>query len=140
MSTILCATRGGEASYHTQDHAIAIAKERDASLLFIFVADVDFLSRTRATIVVDVETEIEHMGEFLLLMAKERAEKAGIQAESVVKHGSFRHAMKETAREYGVDLVVFGRPGEETAATQIKYLQNLSQELADELGVETVIV
>lgn len=140
MSIILCATRGGEQSYRTQDRAIAIAKERDASLLYIFVADVKFLSRTHAAIVVDAKTEIEHMGEFLLLMAKERTEKAGVQADCVVKDGVFGEAIKEAAQEHNVDLIVFGRPGEESSVTQIEYLENLCQEITDEIGVETMIV
>ena len=50
MSTILCATRGGEQSYATQDAAIALAKERRARLVYIYVTDVDFLRRTHAAI------------------------------------------------------------------------------------------
>lgn len=138
MSTILCATRGGEASYHAQNRAIALAQERDATLVFFFVADVQFLSHTRAPIVVDAEVEIEHMGEFLLLMAKERAEKAGVQAGTLVKHGDFREALKAAIRETGSDTVVFGSPRARNKTT-VEYLQNLSQELADEFGVETVI-
>lgn len=33
MGKILCATRGGEASYRTQDGAIELAEERDETLL-----------------------------------------------------------------------------------------------------------
>ncbi len=140
MSTILCATRGGEQSIRTQEQAIAIAKERGASLLYIFVADVKFLNHTHAAIVVDVQTEIENMGEFLLIMAKERAEKAGVEADYVVKSGVFSDALKEVAQEHNVDLVLFGRPGEESSITQIDYLEALADELAGELGVETQIV
>lgn len=46
ISKVLCATRGGEASYRTQDAAIAMAKQEDAELVFLFVADVSFLDQT----------------------------------------------------------------------------------------------
>jgi hypothetical protein len=35
MGKTLCATRGGEASYRTQDAAIALAKERGDELVFL---------------------------------------------------------------------------------------------------------
>ncbi|MBN1284960.1 MAG: universal stress protein [Anaerolineae bacterium] len=140
MSIILCATRGGEASLRTQTRAIAIAKERGASLLYIFVADARFIHNVSEAIVVDAETEIEHMGEFLLLMAKERAEQAGVAAEYVVARGNFAEAMKQTARERRVDLVIFGSPGEESSVTQLKFLETLCQDITGELGIEAVIV
>ena len=115
MSTILCATRGGEASVQTQMQAIALAKEREGDLLFLYVADVNFLGRVGGSLVVDVATELENMGEFLLLMAKERAEKEGVEAKTVVKRGEFRQALVEAAQEAEATLIVFGSPGENGA-------------------------
>jgi hypothetical protein len=54
MAKILCATRGGEASYRTQDAAVALAKERGDELVFLFVADISFLNQTAAPLVVDI--------------------------------------------------------------------------------------
>ena len=51
------------------------------------------------------EDEIQKMGEFLLLMAKERAEKEGVTAHTVVKRGEFRDALLEAAREAGAHLL-----------------------------------
>jgi hypothetical protein len=72
MTTILRPTRGGEASYPNQDRAIKLAKERDADLLLLYVANVHFLDRLAGPVIVDVETELEEMGEFLLALAQER--------------------------------------------------------------------
>ncbi|GAB4445954.1 MAG: hypothetical protein Kow00120_16040 [Anaerolineae bacterium] len=135
---ILCATRGGEASYHAQDHAIALAKERGARLVFFFVADAKFTTLVSAAIVVDVETEIEHMGEFLVLMAKERAEKQGVEAETLVKRGVFSEALIEAIQETGCDTVIFGQPKAHRRTT-LEYLETLSETLASEYGVETII-
>ncbi|MCB9452032.1 MAG: universal stress protein [Anaerolineaceae bacterium] len=139
MATILCATRGGEASIHTQQHAIKLAQTQGANLIFLYVADVQFLSHTAAAIVVDVATEIEHMGEFLLLMAKERAEKAGVKSDTLVKRGVFRHALAEAAQEVGATLIVLGSPQEDDPD-----MQNLLNEVAgvikEQTGVDVVIV
>jgi hypothetical protein len=69
MSLILCATRGGEASIPTQEKAIDLAKEKGFALAFLYVADSSFLNKTAAAVVVDVDEELIHMGEFLLTMA-----------------------------------------------------------------------
>lgn len=45
MSKILCATRGGEASFGTQRQAIQRAKEENKTLLFFYVVDVEFMAR-----------------------------------------------------------------------------------------------
>jgi nucleotide-binding universal stress UspA family protein len=140
MGKILCATRGGEASYRTQDKAIALAKERGDTLLFLYVADLHFLDKTAASIVVDVATEIEHMGEFLLAMAQERAHEEGVEASLVTRKGDVREQIKAAAVEEGVDLVVLGRPAEEASRFKFEALRTFAAEIETETGVETRIV
>ena len=139
MTTILCATRGGEASIRTQEQAISLAKERQADLVFFYVADVRFLNQAGAPIVVDVVTEIEHMGEFLLLMAKERAEKASVKADTLVKRGIFREVLIEAVREVDAGLVVMGTP-DEGSLTQRAMLESIAEAVKQQTGVETVII
>ena len=84
MGKILCPTRGGEASYRTQDAAIVLAKEQGKQLVFLYVVDTHFLDRTERAVRPDVVMEeMTRMGEFLLIMAQERAQAHGIQAELV---------------------------------------------------------
>ena len=109
MGRILCATRGGEASYRTQDAAIALAKEQGDELIFLYVADSSFLNQTAAPLVIDVESRLVRMGEFLLLMAQERAAVQGISARTVVREGRLRAELVGAARELEVDLIVLGR-------------------------------
>lgn len=140
MGMILCATRGGEAGYQTQDKAIALAKERGDSLLFLYVVDLHFLDKTAAPIVVDVEDEITDMGEFILLMAKERAAGQDVQAKSICRKGKVRQEIKKAARSQGVSLVVLGKPAGRESAFQIAELEAFAKEIEAETGVETIIV
>ncbi len=78
MGLILCATRGGEASLHAQNAAIALAKERGDELAFLYIINLKFLDKTAAPIMVDVENELAQLGNFLLLVAKERASEKGV--------------------------------------------------------------
>ena len=143
MTTILCATRGGEAGYRTQDKAIALAKEKDASLLFLYVIDLQFLDMTAAPIVVDVEDEVHDMGQFLLLMAKERAAKQGISAQTVCHKGRVSKEIIKAARKYEVSFVVLGRPVEEESdksAFKLAGLQAFASEIEAETGATVLIV
>jgi nucleotide-binding universal stress UspA family protein len=139
MGKILCATRGGEASYRTQDAAIALAKERGDTLLFLYVADLHFLDKTAASIVVDVGNEVTKMGEFLLLMAQERARKAGVEASLITREGDVREQIKAAAVEEGVDLVVLGRPTDETSRFKLEALRAFAAEIEEETGISAVI-
>jgi nucleotide-binding universal stress UspA family protein len=140
MGKILCATRGGEDSYRTQDAAIALARERGDTLVFLYVVDVRFLDKTSAPIVVDVEGEIGKMGEFLLVMAKERATDAGVDAETVCREGRVREQLTAVARELDVSTVVLGRPGGAGSAFSLDALQDLAARIQAEAEAEVVIV
>ncbi|MFQ6058386.1 MAG: universal stress protein [Anaerolineae bacterium] len=140
MGKILCATRGGEASYRTQDAAIALAKERGDELVFLYVVDLTFLEKTAAPIVVDIEGGIGKMGEFLLAMAQERAARQGVEAQTICREGRVRQEIKAAAVEEGATLVVLGRPAGETSAFIPEALQSFADEIQRETGVEVVIV
>jgi len=140
MSVILCATRGGEASYRTQDKAIAMAKERGDSLLFLYVVDLDFLNKMAAPFVVDIEDEIGDMGDFFLLMAKERAAELGVNATTVCRKGKIRQEIKEVALEQQVALVVLGRPTGSDSAFHLLSLEAFANEITEETGIEATII
>jgi nucleotide-binding universal stress UspA family protein len=110
MGTIVCATRGGEDSVRAQDRAIALAKEQGHQLIFLYVLDLDFIKHTAAPIVVDVTEEMTSMGDFLLLMAQERARDQGVEAEVAVRQGKVREAIQEFLVERNADLLVIGLP------------------------------
>jgi nucleotide-binding universal stress UspA family protein len=139
-NTLLCPTRGGEASYPNQDQAVELAKERDAHLIFLYISNVHFLDLIAAPKVFDIEAELDEMGEFLLVMAQERAAKAGIEADTIVRRGEFRETLKEVIDEYQVTTVVLGAAGEETGVLTEEYIDALSEELCAETGTEFIVV
>lgn len=140
MATILCPTRGGEASHPAQDHAISLAADRGARLIFLYVSDVRFLFKGSAAIVVDLEEELDEMGKFLLTMAQERAEEGGVAAERIVKHGAFLDALLEVMEEHDVSTVVLGAPAGDNGLTTEDYLRELADNLSEEHGVEVFLV
>jgi nucleotide-binding universal stress UspA family protein len=141
MGKILCATRGGEASHRMQDAVIALAQEQDDSIVFLYVLDTDFLGYTERAVRPDVVAmEMEHMGEFLLVMACERAKKQGVEATFCVKRGQLADALKETAVEQDVTLVALGRPAGEESRFQLTSLEKLAAEITEETGIKARII
>jgi hypothetical protein len=141
MKKILCATRGGEASRRTQDAVIAMAKEKGASILFLYIVDVEFLKLTARGVRADVvATEMEHMGEFLLAMACERAAAQGVESEMCLRHGPLLEALESAAREGGADAIAFGRPAGPESSFSLADLELLAKQIEADTGIKAYIL
>jgi nucleotide-binding universal stress UspA family protein len=153
VEKILCATRGGEASYPTQDAAIALAQERGAELVFLYVADVEFLNRTARGVRPDlVMIEMEKMGEFLLVMAQERARKQNVVASCILGRGRLREALMAAVRDQGATVVVLGQPAGAASTSALPdrtlfpkgaaltRLETFAAEIEAETGVEVYVL
>jgi nucleotide-binding universal stress UspA family protein len=141
MNTILFPTRGGQTSYSNQDAVIALAKQWNAQLIFLHVSNVHFLEKSghvrHAKI---VQNELEDMAEFLLVMACERAEKAGWKAKMVVRQGAFMEAVHNVISEHQVDALVIGAPGATHAVTTTDFLKSLIQDIRETHQIEVLVV
>jgi nucleotide-binding universal stress UspA family protein len=137
---ILCPTRGGEASVPNQERAIAIAKQRGCDLLFLYVSNIEFLGLTAVPKLIDFEAEMDEMGEFMLVMAQERAEAAGIRALTHVHRGNFNDVLVEAIHEYQISTVILGSSAGDTGVITPEYIQKLAIEIGGMTGVEFIIV
>lgn len=139
MGKILCATRGGEVSWRAQDKAIDLAKERSDELIFLYVVDISFLDKIALPVVIDAESGVERMGEFLLAMAQERAREKGLDACAIIREGKTREEIKKAVVELGVDTVVLGLPAEGGVFRE-EAIRAFAQEIEKETGAEVVLV
>ena len=112
MSGIICAIRGGPASKITMKSAVDLAKEKNLTVYFLYVVNLDFLAHTTSSRTHSVYHEMDRMGEFILLVAQEKAKKFGVESEGVVRHGTVREEIIQLAKEIKADYVVLGRPKE----------------------------
>jgi nucleotide-binding universal stress UspA family protein len=110
MSGIVCAIRGGPASQPTIAKAIALAQETGLPLYFLYVVNLDFLSHTPTSRVHTISQEMQEMGEFILLLAQERASRQGISAGGVVRHGKVGEELIGLCHELEADYLVLGKP------------------------------
>jgi len=141
VTTILYPTRGGDNTYRNQDRVIDLARERQAELLLLYVSDVRFLDHFASPVPVDlVKAELDEMGEFLLAMAQERAEKRGVKAETMVKRGAFTDVLLEVIEKCEANVVTLGRPTTETAITTAEYISEVAQFLVARTGAAVLVI
>ncbi len=141
MNKILCATRGGEASRRTQDAVIQMAKEHGATIVFLYVVDVEFLRLTARGVRPDVVmTEMEHMGQFLLAIAVERAMEQGVRAQAMLRRGPLVEALESAAQEGGIDAIAFGRPAGVDSSFSLSDLEEMAASITQKTGIETFIL
>lgn len=137
---ILVPTRGGETSYPNQDKSIALAKEKSAEILFLYITDVKFLDKVARPVTVDIAQEIDDMGEFLLVMAQERAAKQGVKSSTLVKRGEFRQVMESVIDEEQVDMLILGSPDEDTGHTTVDFIKSLSESIANDHNIDVIVL
>ena len=140
MPGIICAVRGGPDSQPTIAKAISLAKEVSEPLYFLYVVNLHFLSHTQSSRVSTISEEMGEMGEFILLIAQEKASKQGITAEGIVRHGNVREEIINLAQELSADYVVLGLPqGQEEADIFASgRIKEFGKTIEDESGAEVV--
>ncbi len=142
MGPIVCATRGGEASRRTQERAIALARERGDHLIFLFVADTNFVQPNNQALADVLADELERLGRRLLCIAQARAQEEGILADMVVRHGTVRQTIEGFLREVKAGTLVLGAPGtgSEKKTFSQEELPQFAQAISLNTGVEVIVV
>jgi hypothetical protein len=138
MKKILCAIRGGEASQRIQDIGIELANERGEEIVFLYVVNTEFLDTASADLRASVTREMEKLGDFLLLMAQERAKKQDVVADKMLRHGYLLEEFKAAASASDISTVLLGKPGEE-GNFSLESLEAIAKEIKEECQVEVLI-
>lgn len=138
MGKILCAIRGGEASQRIQDIAIERAKARGEEIVFLYVVNIEFLDTASAVLRESVTQEMEKLGDFLLLMAQERAKKQDVVAERLLRHGYLQEEFEAAAMSPNISTVLLGKPGE-GGFFSMESLEALASHIEEKCKVEVLI-
>ena len=138
MTKILCAIRGGEASQRLQDIGIKLAKERGEEIVFLYVVNIKFIDKASAVLRESVSLEMEKLGDFLLLMAQERAKKQGVIAHPLLRHGYLQEEFEAAASAPDISTVILGTPGEE-GHFSMESLEVVAAEIEEKCQVEVLI-
>ena len=94
-------------------YAVALAQQLQARLTLLHVLDLtpvtmdEMTPGMTATYLDDLETDAQH----LLQASRERVQRVGLQAESLLVQGTPTQTIVDTASEQGVDLIIMGTHG-----------------------------
>jgi nucleotide-binding universal stress UspA family protein len=142
VGTVVCATRGGEASRRTQERAIALARERGDRLIFLCAFDPTFAGPLDDALAAAVADEQRWLGRALLGIAQARARRKGLETEAVVRSGPVTERIREYLGEVEADTLVIGvskSPGSLPSFDSGR-VHDFAERMRQEMGVEVVIV
>lgn len=142
MGSIVCATRGGEASRRTQQRAIDLTKERGADLTFLCIVDPGFVEPSDEMLRSALEDELQRLGRSLLCIAQARAKEEGVESRTVVRSGPVRENLMAYLEESGAETLVIGAPERERqiVALDPENVEQLAEVVQESTGVEVVVV
>jgi nucleotide-binding universal stress UspA family protein len=141
MSGIVCAVRGGPDSQPTINRAIALAKETDLPLFFLYVVNLEFLDRTTSSRTHTISKEMAQMGEFILLTAQSKAEAQGREAQSVIRHGHVAEEIAALCHQVSAAYLVIGQPrfqNEDNVFTSARHAEFI-QRIETQTGAKVVL-
>ncbi len=141
MGGIICAIRGGPHSRPTIARAIALAQETGQPLYFLYVVNLDFLSHTSSTRVHTISEEMDQMGDFILLMAKDEAARHRVEAQGVIRHGNVLDEIIALCHELRAEYLVLGHPkiGREDTVFTHEQLQRFVARIEEQTGAKVIL-
>lgn len=142
MTAILCAVRGGPDSGSTIEKAIAVAEAEEATIYFLYVVNVDYLTRTSTSRVAPIVEDMRQMGEFILLQAQQAATDRGVTSYRIIQQGHVREEILALCADLKPRYVILGRPllRQEHDTFTLQALQTLIEQIAAACGAETLLV
>jgi nucleotide-binding universal stress UspA family protein len=109
-TSIVCGVTGSAHSQKAALQAALLAKENNASLVYVYAVDATFM---RGGITVEltpgcVEDALEKLGDHIVAMAEEIASTQGIIPKKIVRRGSVLEVLRKVVLEEKADLLVLG--------------------------------
>ncbi len=143
---IVCATRGGEGSRVVKERAMALASERNAPLVFLFVIDAEGMADERPAAggrALDdaLRDELRWVGRVLLEMARGQAQRAGVASTLALREGAVRDEIIAYARSIEAGCLLLGAPRGTTANVfGDDAIERFAKDVTEQSGVTVEIV
>jgi nucleotide-binding universal stress UspA family protein len=134
--SIVCATRGGEGSEPTVEHAIALAQARGLPLTFVYIADLEFMRSAVTGQAGLAAAELRKMGEFIMMTLVEQAQAEGVEADFAVRAGRLEDELLRYLVETRAAMLILGCPQPDTCLLEPTILSRLAQRVEEQTGVQ----
>jgi len=128
MGVIVCATGNGVQSRIVQAAAVELARTEQKRLVFLHVVDLRQMGELEDALRPAAQVELAWLGEAILRLARDRARRQGVAAESTILHGNTCEALEAYLRGHPVDRLLLG------AATNDE-ITRFARRMQDDLGV-----
>ncbi len=128
MGVIVCATGNGVQSRIVQAAAVELARTQQKRLVFLHVVDLRQMGELEDALRPAAQVELAWLGEAILRLARDRARRQGVAAESTILHGNTCEALEAYLRGHPVDRLLLG------AATNDE-ITRFARRMQDDLGV-----
>lgn len=90
--------------------AIRRAQESGEPLIFLYVVDANIISEYDEDLMAAVHAEFHWLGQVLLRVARQRAERAGVEAEISLREGEVKVEIERFLRENKASCLILGAP------------------------------
>lgn len=140
MPGIVCAIRGGPDSQATIQKAIEFAIEKALPIYFLYVVNLDFLTRTASSRVRNISEEMEELGDFILKAAQADAVKKGAVAQGIIRHGNVGEEISAVCHDKGANYLVLGMPRGKSDKDVFSHqqLEQYARQIQEATGAEVV--
>jgi nucleotide-binding universal stress UspA family protein len=118
-----------------------LAQETNLPIHFLYIVNLDFLSRTVTSRVSVISEEMCQMGESILSVAQTRATAQGVIAKGIIRQGAIGEQIVRVCHELSADYLVLGRPEpdkEENVFTQDRLAQFI-EHLEAQTGAKVIL-
>lgn len=114
FTDILVPTDGSDARQVAVDQGVAIARQFETTVHFLYVVDVgtEMSASAVGDIADDLTTTLEDMAADALNTAESQAEEAGVQYERTILEGVPHEAILDYSTDHDIDLIVMGETGQ----------------------------
>ncbi len=140
---IVCAVRGHPTSRSTITHAIDLALEAKARLTFLHVVTVEFVEHTTIGPLSVVYNELREMGEFMMMLLVDRAQRRGVvKADYVIREGTVRKQLRDFAIATQAQTLVVGMPSKSPGSNVFVPgdIQTFVAELETAANIQVILV
>jgi nucleotide-binding universal stress UspA family protein len=140
MGGILCAIRGGPRSRATIAEAIALAREINHPLYWLYVVNLDSIPCSGGRRTSLLLERMRQLGESVLLGAREMATAQGIVAEHRVRSGNVGREISGLCNELDADYLIVGQPEKhnEDNVFTLARLAGLANSVQKQSGVRVI--
>ncbi|GAB6880660.1 universal stress protein [Halorubrum gandharaense] len=136
---VLVPTDGSDAVDRALDHALRLASDHDATVHALYVVDRRIATANSGDLHDEVVADLETQGADAVEAVRKRAESAGLDAVTDVRHGTPDKEIVAYADEEAIDVIVMAPEGK-SPRERIRALGSVSDRVADDAGVPVFLI